>query len=864
MSIKISYEVAPGNIRDQELSLNQAIGLLSGKDFWRTRDFPELQLGALKFTDGPNGARGENWTEGKAAVCFPCATALGASFDRNLLREVGSAIAVDARGKRANGLLAPTVNIHRYILNGRNFESYSEDPHLSGFLAAEYINGVQSQNIAASPKHFLGNEVENGRRWSDSVIDERALREIYLEPFRLLCKHSSPLCLMTAYNAVNGEYCSESPTLLRIVRDEWNYDGVIISDWFGTYSTSEAINAGLDLELPGETKFRTQQKMTEAIERGQIDPAHLTTILQRVVELLQKTGRIGLSDAEDARGTLPELSSVPNAETSALLRRAAADGMVLLKNKNNTLPLSASAGDNIAVVGKPAAEPSIFGGGSASLKPAHISTPLGALCQTYPSLAYSEGVAVQRLVDLSCQIKVPESDVRLEWFNSSEPDEKQLFRDEVVPKSEYMMMEDIHAGLADLRSFCTLMTVVIQPPVTGAYRLSLTSPGSQTCYIDGKVVGTVARGAEVVTEDYIFNRARLEQRIDTPIHLESSKQYTLTIVTQSAKHSPVHINREFYVQGSRVGLAPIPDDDKDIADAAAKVSASGAAATVVFVGTSTQWESEGFDRVSYSLPLRQNDLIRAVAKASPGPTIVVVNAGSAVDCTPWIDEVDAVIQAWFPGQEYGSAISDVLTGRVSPSARLPTTIPRSMEGTCTGDLTGKTEGDKGVQKRIVYQESWAVGYRAFGGNRDWYNPLFAFGHGLSYSEFSYGAIKQELIHGDDDISVALSVPVKNTGDVEAAEVVQLYVQPPQGSVERPIVELRAFAKTQRLASGEEQTVQLQLSKEAFSFWDVETHSWKVEAGEYTVLFAGSAGVGDWIETGERVSITVDKTFHWSA
>jgi beta-glucosidase len=613
--------------------------------------------------------------------------------------------------------------------------------------------------------------------------------------------------------------------------------------------------------MPGPTKFRTEEAMNDAVANGEIDIAQLNKSLQRVVDTLQQTGRIGLTDPVDARGALPERSSQLENITSALLRRAAADGMVLLKNKNSTLPLSAKASEKITIFGRPAAEPSIFGGGSASLMPAHISTPLAALRESFPALGYSEGVSVERLVSLASLQKTPGSEVKLEWFNSDTPDEKALFRTEVLPKSEYMMMEDIHSGLHDIRNFCTRMTMVIKPTVTGPYRLSCTGPGSESCYLDGSLVATMIRGPEAVTEDYIFNRARLERCIELPIILNASKQYTLTIVSQSSKHSPVHINREFYVQGTRVGLAPVPDDEKAIAQAVS-IAAGSTTPNIIFVGTSTQWESEGFDRMSYSLPLRQNDLVQSIAKAATGPTIVVINSGSPVDCSPWIDSVDAVLQAWFPGQEFGSAVADVLTGRVSPSARLPTTIPRSIEATGPGDLTGKTEAAKGVQKQIVYQEGLSVGYRAFN-QQKWYDPLFAFGHGLSYSRFTYSGFKKETLSGSEDISATISVTVKNEGSVEAAEVVQLYVQPPMTSVERPAVELAAFGKTSRISPGSDETVQLEVMKQALSFWDVEKGAWKVEGGEYHVLFAASGGVGDWIQAGDNIIIKVEDSFHWS-
>lgn len=870
-SINITYKDPSGIECRHALTLEQAIRLLAGKDFWRTQELPELGLASLKWSDGPNGARGENWTDGKAAVCFPCATSLGATFDTQLITKVGAAIATDALGKHAYGLLAPTVNIHRYLLNGRNFESYSEDPLLSGYIAASYISGVQSRGVSACPKHFLANEVENGRRWSDSVIDERTLREIYLEPFRVLIKHSSPWALMTAYNACRGEYCSQSKELLEdIVRGEWGFKGLVVSDWFGTYSTAEALNAGLDLEMAGPTKFRTPEMINDALASGDLSIDIIAKSVQRLVDTLVATKRIGLTDEVEIAGKLPENSSVPDDETIALLRRAAADGMVLLKNDRNTLPLSQTSTAKLNIVGRPAEEPSIFGGGSASLRPAHISTPLSAIQAQFPSATYSQGVWVQRLVGLASEIVTPGSDVKLEWFNnttgSSDSNPSDMFRSETLSKSEYMMMEDIHSGLLDIQNFTTRMTIPITAPVSGAYKLSLTSPGTQDAYLDGRLIASVPRGPrsgsaeEVVTEDFIFNRARLEKTFDVPLDLSAGKQYELVVVCRSSKHSPKYINREFYVQGSRVGFAPITDDDAAIAQTAAAIKTASPSANIVFVGTSTQWESEGFDRVSYALPLRQSDLILAVAAASAArhiPTVVVINAGSPVDCTSWIDSVDAVIQAWFPGQEYGTALVDVLTGKVSPSGRLPTTIPRSIENTGAGDMTGKTDGPKGTTTKIVYKEGLAVGYR--GSRETWYDPLFAFGHGLSYSAFAYSDVQKS---GASGVDASVSVTVRNTSEVPAKEVIQLYVEAPEAAG-RPAVELRAFTKTKELSpGGGQETVTLQLSRESFKYWDVSGKQWKVDAGEHKIRFAGSRGVGDWIESAGDITVSVPESIRW--
>ncbi|KAJ9425854.1 hypothetical protein FOXG_02555 [Fusarium oxysporum f. sp. lycopersici 4287] len=819
-----------------ELSLEDAVNLLSGQDFWRTRANEVLGLGSLKFSDGPNGVRGEDWINGAPSVAIPCGTALGASFDAELISKLAGVLARECRRKGVHGLLAPTMNIHRYPLCGRNFESFSEDPLLTGLVAASFVNGLQAQGIATSPKHFLANEAENGRRWSDSVIEQRALREIYLEPFRIVVEQADPWCIMTAYNSVNGSFCSESQNLLSILRNEWRYNGAVISDWFGTYSTTEAFNAGLDLEMPGPTKFREYNKVLEAIKRGEVQKDQITGSTTRVIDLLRKTGRVG------EPGFPPPLKAeepdyLNDAKSRLLIRQAAESSMVLLKNERGTLPL-VDRNTTLAVFGHHATEPSLFGGGSASLKVPYSSTPWVSLSKTYRNAALGAGVAVNRLVPLPIESGLHIENITLLWYNGDQPSPEQLFHSQELKDTLYMLVEHAPDGLLDHSDFCTSMKFELVAQKTGSYNLSLSGPGSAKCLLDDLVVLDVERDLSVSTEDFLFDRSKLEICRDEPLLLEAGRTYRLDVLSWSSKHKAQNVNREFFIQGCRLGLALACDDD--IALTRAEKLAETVDTALVVVGTGTEWESEGFDRVSMQLPRRQDELILRVANACQGQTIVVVNAGSPIDTSTWIDEVDAVIYAWFPGMEFGNALARVISGEVSPCARLPTTFWDTVEDYPAGHVESLMTSDK----EIYYREGIYVGYRQQ--SLQTYNPRFAFGHGLSYTTFSC-SFKSPAFRAFDPRQETAKVflTVQNTGLLAASLTVLLFVEALESATPRPNVELRAFAKTEVLEPGTSQDLELCLKAREFSYWDVKDHLWRVDAGKYRLRVAGPRGVRDW-------------------
>ncbi|KAI1015777.1 hypothetical protein LB505_012004 [Fusarium chuoi] len=655
---------------------------------------------------------------------------------------------------------------------------------------------------------------------------------------------------MTAYNSVNGSFCSESQNLLCILRDEWRYKGAVISDWFGTYSTTDAFNAGLDLEMPGPTKFREYKRVLESLKRGEVQNKQITGSATRIIDLLRKTGRIG------EPGFPPPLEAeepnyLDDAESRLLIRRAAESSMVLLKNERDALPLL-DRDARLTVFGHHAIEPSLFGGGSASLKVPYASTPWDALQKTYRNAKLGAAVAVDRLVPLPNESGLHIDDITLYWYNGDQPSPEQLFHSQELKDTLYMLVEHAPDGLLDRFDFCTSMNFELVVQKTGPYNLSLSGPGSAKCLLDDRVVLDVERDVNISTEDFLFDRSKLEVCREEPLHLEAGRKYKFEVLSWSSKHKAQNVNREFFIQGCRLGLALASDDD--IALASAERLAETVDTALVVVGTGTEWESEGFDRVSMKLPRRQDELILRVAKACHGQTIVVVNAGSPVDTSAWIDEVDAVVYAWFPGMEFGNALARIVSGEVSPCARLPTTFWDTVEDYPAGHVESLMTADK----EIHYREGIYVGYRQQ--SLETYNPRFAFGHGLSYSTFSCSfRSPTNMMFVPNQAAAKVVLEVQNTGAVAASETVLLFIEALEPKTPRPSVELRVFTKTAILEPGASKYLEFCLKARDFSHWDVKDHLWRVDVGNNRLRVAGPRGVGDWKEI-DDVVVRVEEGF----
>jgi beta-glucosidase len=775
-----------------ELTLDEKAALLAGIDLWHGPGVPRLGIAALKVTDGPSGARGEQWS-GRPSANFPCGSALGATWNPDLVREIGTRLGVETKRKNAHALLAPTVNIHRHPLAGRNFECYSEDPFLSARIAVAYITGVQSQGVSCTVKHFVANDSEFERMTISSEVDERTLREISLVPFEAAVTEAGTWALMTAYNKVNGTYMSEHGPLLTMLRDEWRFDGVVMSDWYGTHSTADAANAGLDLEMPGPPQW-FGQKLAEAARAGAVAETALDDKVRRVLTLLERTGRL---DDEVAR----EEECIDDPVDRELARRAAAESFVLLANDRAVLPLGSGV-TTLAVIGPNADATNIQGGGSARVTPHPPVSPLAGLRTRFGSNEVA--VEYERGCDSFKQTPVLDERVlreplRAEYFAGRER-AGEAVHVESSGRAYFTYIGPVGHGVPAEFSMRVTGTVVV--PESGEWTLSLVQVGRARLSIDGEV---------------LVDNWNPEGRSDAFMGFGSAEVASTIELIAGEPHT---IEVEFVPPGGLGGLQigcrpPAPADLMDRAVALAR----RADAVVCVVGTDGDWETEGSDRESMALPPPQDELLRAVAAANPN-VVVVVNAASPVEM-PWAGDVGAIVQCWFPGEEWGNALADVVSGDVAPSGKLATTIPARLE-----DAPAFTNypGEGGA---VRYGEGVFVGYR-------WYDardiaPRFCFGHGLSYTSFEIGEVLWTRSAGEWGIT--LTTRVTNTGSRWGAEVVQCYVRDLEASVARPVQELKAFAKVW-LDPGAGREVSLHLDRRAFAFWDVTARDWTVEAGDF--------------------------------
>ncbi len=776
-----------------ELTLDEKAALTAGVDLWHGPGAERLGLPALKVTDGPSGARGEQWS-GRPSANFPCGTALGATWNTELVHEVGKRLGVEARRKQAHALLAPTVNIHRHPLAGRNFECYSEDPLLSAHMAVAYITGVQSQGVGCTVKHFVANDSEFERMTISSEVDERTLREISLVPFEAAVKEAGTWALMTAYNRVNGPYCSEHAELITMLRDEWRFEGLIMSDWYGTHSTVPAASAGLDLEMPGPPQW-FGEKLAAAVRAGEVSETALDDKVHRVLSLMERTGRL-----DDER---PQEVCIDDPIDRAIARRAARESFVLLQNRGAALPISAAV-TSIAVIGPNADATVIQGGGSARVTPHPPVSPLAGLRARFG------GAAVEVAHERGCYSfkRTPVLDdsmlrgpLAVQYYAGRERAGDAVYEEDSA-RGLFTFIGPVGHGVPEEFSIKVRGTVVA--PETGEWTFTLVQVGRAKLSIDG----------EVIVDNWNPNG-----RSDAFMGYGSAEAAGTIALTAGEPHT---VQVEFVpprgLGGLEIGCRPpAPPDLMDRAVALAR----RCDAVVCVVGTDNDWESEGHDRESMALPAPQDELVRAIAAVNPN-TVVVVNAASPIEM-PWADDVHAIVQAWFPGEEWGNALADVLSGDVSPSGKLPTTIPVRLEDT---PAFTNYPGERG---QVRYGEGLFVGYRWYDARR--IEPRFCFGHGLSYTTFELGPPTWD---GD-----AVHVRVTNTGSMRGAATVQCYVHDSEASVARPEQELKAFAKVW-LDPGASGDLILGLDERAFAFWDIAAHAWTVEPGEFELRVGTSS------------------------
>lgn len=789
-----------------EMTLEEKVSILSGEDFWSVPAVPRLGIGKLRVTDGPNGARGGgSLIGGVKSASFPVGIAIGATWNVPLVEEIGAALADEVKSKGAHMLLAPTVNIHRSVTNGRNFECYSEDPFLSAELAVGYINGLQGQGIGATIKHFVGNESEIERTTMSSEIDERSLREIYLIPFEWAVKKAGTWGVMSSYNRLNGTFTSEHNWLLTtVLRNEWGYDGIVMSDWFGSHSTAETVNAGLDLEMPGPARDRGQ-KLIDAVNSGEV---FTETLDKRVTAMLRLMERVGSLD--DHRSHQEHANDRP--EHRALIRRAGAEAAVLLKN-TGALPLKPES--RIAVIGPNAKRAQIMGGGSAQLNAHYRVSPWEGLVAQLgeEQLTYAVGCGNDRFEPLL------RGTLTVEYF-----DNEKLAGEPVhvgtQEDAQAFWIGNVADGKVDPLHFSARVRATYTPEKSGTHRVGIYSAGFAKVFVNGKLVADAWTNW---TKGRTFFEEGCDEVVGT-IDLEAGRTYDVTI--EFATKDFATLGLAAFACG--IGL---PLGDADIAEAVR--AARNADTAVVFIGRNGEWDTEGSDLPGIELPGRQNELVAAVAQANPN-TVVVLQTGGPIEM-PWINSVRAVLQAWYPGQEAGNAIADVLTGVAEPGGRLPQTFP--VRWSDNPAHSQDREVYPGLEGKVRYEEGIFVGYRHY--DRLGMTPLYPFGFGLGYTTFTVSDLTVDDGAFEADGKVTATVRVTNTGARAGSTVVQLFVSDAESSSPRPAKELKAFAKV-ALAPGESRQVTLALDARSFAFFRTEAKHWLVESGDFTLRIGQSS------------------------
>ncbi|MEV1086680.1 glycoside hydrolase family 3 protein [Streptomyces microflavus] len=788
------------------LGLDDKTRLLAGQDLWSLPALPAIGLRSLVMSDGPIGVRGVRWTAADPSVALPSPTALAATWDPELARRAGRLLAQEARRKGVHVLLAPTVNLHRTPLGGRHFEAYSEDPYLTGEIGTGYVRGVQDGGVATTVKHFVANDAETDRFTVNNTVAPRPLRELYLAPFERIVRNAHPWGIMAAYNQVNGSTMTEHRYLQNaVLRGEWGFDGFIVSDWLAARTTVGAITGGLDAAMPGPRTVYGEA-LADAVRAGEVDEKIVDLAVRNILLLAARTGAL-----ESAPPAVPAAALPATVDGEALAREIARRSFVLVRNEirdgADALPLA--PGTTVALSGALARDARVLGGGSALVFPDHVVSPLDGLTAALPEGALTYAVGADPSDELA--IAEPGFDLTAVCRDASGA----VLATVPLPSGQ---IQWIGADLPDGVTHDTLDTVEITgtftPRASGEHTFGTRGTGSFALTVDDRPLfdGTQDRAPGTDPLGAFFNepveRGRLPLTEGAPVR-----------VSLSHRPGPGTGHPLKGVAFSLVHLAPLRDPDELIAEA---VEAARMADTaIVVVGTTERVESEGFDRTDLKLPGHQDALVHAVAAVNPR-TVVVVNSGSPVEL-PWRNEVAAVLLSWFPGQEAGHALADVLRGQEEPGGRLPTTWPVALADVPVSATT-PTNGE------LPYTEGVFIGYRAW--EKAGTAPAYAFGHGLGYTTWEY-----ETVSATPD---AVTVRVRNTGSRPGSDTVQIYLAPAPApdAPERPARWLAGFARV-TAAPGGSVEVTVPVETRAYQVWDEEAYGWKTVPGTYEVQAARS-------------------------
>jgi beta-glucosidase len=807
-----STEATAERSRVAALPVGAKVRLLTGADSWRTFGAPELGLRPIVMSDGPAGIRGITKDDRNPSASAPSPSALGATWDRELVRELAAALGAEARGKGVDIVLAPTMNLMRTPLGGRGFECFSEDPVLSAGLAVSYVTGLQSAGVGAAIKHYVGNDSETERWTYDARIAEAVLRELYLVPFEACVREAGAVMVMAAYNAVNGARMTEHEGLLRgVLKGEWGFTGAIVSDWDACRSVVPTALAGLDLAMPGpDSPWVTG--LADAVRSGQVPEDVLD---DKVLRLLDVARRVGKLDPPDGQPPPRPARADPG-----LLRKVAAASFVLLRNEQGALPIDPASIGSIALIGPNAVHPVIQGGGSAAVHPAAISTPDEAL---RTALAGQATVTVTP----GCHTweTVPEPPARsLTDPVTGEPGVRLEFRaaDGRLLGAEHRNTtvfawwgDGLPDGIGWGEDGTITLLATYHPETSGPHTVGAAGVGRLALTVDGAVA---AAGDTPVPADPVETMTRPGE-VTGAVELTAGQpaQVRLDFLPSARAGGPLAV---------RLGIVAAPDEEAAL-DQAVQAAAAAAAAVVV-VGSAETTESEGFDRATLRLPGRQDELVERVSAVNPR-TVVVLNSGMPV-LMPWASQVAAVLYAWLPGQAMGDALADVLLGRAEPGGRLPVSMP-AQESDAPVLHAAPEDG------YLSYDEGLLIGYRGYdaAGTR----PQFAFGHGLGYTSWAYESLTADQSGLTPGTDLSVEVTVRNTGARAGREVVQAYLAGPALGPGRPVRVLGAFG-TVTAAPGATATVTLIVPARVFARYDEHAGRWDWPPGQFTVAVGRSS------------------------
>ena len=778
----------------KQMTLEEKANMLGGDTTaFDSKPLPRLGIPALRMTDGPNGVR---W--GKSTA-FPVGVCLASTWDTSLVYQMAQALGRETKAQGRNVLLGPCVNIHRDPRAGRNFESYGEDPYLAARTAVSYIKGLQSENIIATVKHFACNNQEFERNSIDARIDERTIREIYFPAFKAAIQEGESWSVMSAYNRLNGHYASSNTWLLKtVLKEEWGFKGFVMSDWGAVHSIVPTMYAGMDIEMPSG-RYMNVENTVLAIQEGRMKESHIDEKIRR---MLRSMFAMNLLENE-----IPEGGEVLTLEHLEIALRVAESGIVLLKNEKNLLPLNENKIESLAVIGPNAARLRTGGGGSSRVEAGDATSPLQALQELVPQLKimYSPGVIVDSDMNAisSKYLKTLDGKPGLlgEYYDNAD------FHDSPVKTQIDTTIDFWWQGKSPVDipvdNFSIRWTGRLTAPESGLYIIGTNSDDGTRLYLD-----------DILTVDNWGDHA----------------METKTAQVEFMAGVPKTITIEFFEHKGDAGVILLWQKVKAQPIDEAVYGAKNSDAAILFMGFSDRDESEGRDRKSNAFPDDQVELIKKVSEVNKN-VVVVFNSGAGVLMDDWVNDVPAIIESWYPGLMGGYAIADILFGQVNPSGKLVTTFFKKEQ-----DIPS-FNNYPGNDDQLFYEEGLFVGYRHY--DKYGIEPLYPFGHGLSYTDFKYSNLKisDRKIHKDQ--SLLITFTVQNTGEWSGSEVVQLYLKDNQSSVERPLQELKGFSKF-NLDPGEKKEVTLELPPESMEFWDPGTRSWTSEEGKFTINIGSSS------------------------